>query len=129
MKSFTPIQTEQAPKAIGCYSQAVKSGDWIFLSGQIGLDPQSQALVEGFETQCHQIFQNIGQVLTAAGSNFDEIVKLTIYVTDLTNFSVLNDIMKKYVAEPYPARAVVGVQSLPKAALVEIEAIAMKVSN
>lgn len=129
MKNFTPIHAEQAPAAIGCYSQAVRVGEWLFLSGQIGLNPQTMSLVEGFEAQCHQIFHNIQHVLNAAALEFDHIVKLTVYVTDMAQFPLLNETMKGYIAEPFPARAVVGVQALPKGALVEIEAVAYKALN
>lgn len=124
MKPFIPIHSEQAPQAIGCYSQAVRVGDSIWLSGQIGLNPVDGNLAEGFEAQCHQIFQNIHHVLKADQCDLHHIVKLTIYVIDMAHFPQLNSLMMEYITEPYPARAVIGVKALPKNALVEIECIA-----
>lgn len=117
------IQTEQAPKAIGPYSQAVRCGNLVFLSGQIPLDPQTMELVEGFEAQVKQVFNNLEAVCRAAGGDLSSIAKLNIYLTDLGQFAVLNEIMSARFAEPYPARAAVEVSALPKGALVEMEAV------
>lgn len=117
------IQTEQAPKAIGPYSQAVRCGNLVFLSGQIPLDPQTMELVEGFEAQVKQVFDNLEAVCRATGGDLSSIAKLNIYLTDLGQFAVLNEIMSARFAEPYPARAAVEVSALPKGALVEMEAV------
>lgn len=117
------IHTDQAPQAIGPYSQAVRCGDLVFLSGQIPLNPQSMELVEGFEAQVRQVFDNLEAVCVAAGGDLSSIVKLNIYLTDLSQFSVLNEIMSARFDEPYPARAAVEVSALPKGALVEMEAV------
>lgn len=117
------IQTDQAPQAIGTYSQAVRVGDTVYLSGQIGLDPQAMTLVEGIDAQIHQVFKNLSAVCTAAGGNLADIVKLNIYLTDLGHFARVNEIMAEYFSEPYPARAAVGVKELPKGALVEADAV------
>jgi reactive intermediate/imine deaminase len=121
-----PIQTAEAPQAIGTYSQAVRAGETVYLSGQIGLDPASMQLVEGFEAQAHRVFANLAAVAQAAGARLDDAVKLTVFLTDLANFSKLNDIMSQYLSQPYPARSAVGVSQLPRGALVEIEAILVK---
>ena len=113
------IKTDEAPEAIGTYSQAVKKGNIIFLSGQIALNPESMELVEGIENQIHQVFKNILAVIKAANASLDDLVKLNIYLTDLSNFALVNSIMEKYFSKPYPARAAIGVASLPKGALVE----------
>ena len=115
------VSTNKAPKAIGTYSQAVKKNNLIFLSGQIPLHPETMELVDGIETQIHQVFQNILAVIEAAEASVDDVVKLNIYLTDLTNFALVNEIMAKYFSEPYPARAAIGVASLPKGALVEAD--------
>jgi reactive intermediate/imine deaminase len=99
-----PIHTAEAPQAIGTYSQAVRAGDTIYLSGQIGLDPASMQLVDGFEAQAHRVFANLKAVAGAAGANLDDAVKLTVFLTDLANFTKLNDIMSGYLSQPYPAR-------------------------
>lgn len=117
------IQTDAAPQAIGTYSQAVRVGNTVYLSGQIGLDAVSMTLVEGIEAQIHQVFKNLSAVCTAANASLADIVKLTIYLTDLANFARVNEIMSEYFDEPYPARAAVGVAELPKGALVEADAI------
>ena len=115
------IKTENAPAAIGTHSQAVKKGNIVFLSGQIPLDPKSMELVEGIENQIHQVFKNLLSVIEAAEASVNDLVKLNIYLTDLNNFALVNSIMEKYFSEPYPARAAVGVASLPKGAQVEAD--------
>ena len=115
------IKTDKAPEAIGTYSQAVKKGNIIFLSGQIPLNPESMELVEGIENQIHQVFKNILAIIAAADASLDDLVKLNIYLTDLSNFALVNSIMKEYFSEPYPARAAIGVASLPKNSLVEVD--------
>lgn len=115
------ISTPSAPAAIGPYSQAVKVGNQVFLSGQIGLDPVSMELVEGIEAQAVRVFENLKAVAEAAGTSFAEVAKITIYLTDLANFGVVNEVMTRYFAEPYPARATVGVRELPRGALVEAD--------
>jgi len=115
------VSTNKAPKAIGTYSQAVKKNNLIFLSGQIPLHPETMELVDGIEAQIHQVFQNILAVIEAAEASVDDVVKLNIYLTDLTHFALVNEIMAKYFSEPYPARAAIGVASLPKGALVEAD--------
>jgi len=119
----TVIQSKDAPAAIGTYSQAVRAGDAIYLSGQIGLDPASMQLVEGIEAQIHRVFRNLEAIAQAAGLGLDRAVRMTVYLTDLANFGKVNEIMAQYVAQPYPSRAAVGVASLPRGALVEIDAI------
>ena len=117
------IHTENAPAAIGTYSQAILVGDTLYLSGQIGLDPYSMELVEGIEAQIRRVFDNLKAVCEAAGGNLEDIAKLNIFLTDLSNFQLVNQIMGEYFAQPYPARAALGVASLPKAALVEMDGI------
>ena len=117
------IHTEAAPKAIGTYSQAVRCGNTVYLAGQIGLDPRTMELVSGIEPQIRRVFDNLKAVATAAGGDLDDAVKLTVYLTDLGNFARVNEIMAAYFQAPYPARAAVGVASLPRGALVEIDAI------
>ncbi len=117
------ISTTQAPAAIGTYSQAVKIGDTIYLSGQIGLGPVSMQLVEGIEAQVRRVFDNLKAVTEAAGGGMSDIVKLNIFLIDLANFALVNSIMAEYFTQPYPARAVVGVASLPRAALVEADGV------
>ncbi|MDY0011908.1 MAG: RidA family protein [Rhodocyclaceae bacterium] len=117
------VSTPKAPAAIGTYSQAVKAGDTVYLSGQIGLDPATMQLEEGFEAQTVRVFENLKAVADAAGASLADAVKLTIYLTDLANFAKVNEVMARYFAEPYPARAAVGVASLPKGAVVEADAI------
>lgn len=119
------IQTSDAPQAIGTYSQAVriKGGETVYLSGQIGLDPVTMQMVEGFEAQTERVIQNMKAVAIASGGSLDDIVKLNVYLIDLTNFSKVNDIMAKYFSQPYPARAAIGVAALPRSALVEMEAV------
>lgn len=117
------IHTDDAPKAIGVYSQAVRAGQTVYLSGQIGLDPASMQMVEGIEAQIVRVFENLKAVAQAADGSLNEIVKLNVYLTDLAHFTRVNEIMAKYFREPYPARAAVGVASLPRGALVEMDAI------
>ena len=119
----TPIQTTQAPAAIGTYSQAVRAGDTVYLSGQIGLDPATMQLVEGIDAQIHRVFRNLAGVAQAAGLGLEHAVRMTVYLTDLAHFAKVNEIMAQYVPQPYPSRAAVGVASLPRGALVEIDAI------
>ena len=119
----TIIKTEAAPQAIGTYSQAVKVGDTVYLSGQIGLEPTSMQMVEGIESQIHRVFQNLQAVALAASGSLADVVKLNLFLTDLGHFAKVNEIMAQYFSQPYPARAVVGVASLPRAALVEADAV------
>jgi reactive intermediate/imine deaminase len=121
MKS--PIQTRDAPEAIGTYSQAVKADGTVYLSGQIGLDPATMQLAEGIDAQAHRVFRNLAAVADAAGLGLDRAVRMTVYLTDLAHFARVNEIMAQYVREPFPARAAVGVAGLPRGALVEIDAI------
>lgn len=121
--SKTIISTPNAPAAIGTYSQAVKVGNTVYLSGQIGLDPASMQLVEGVEAQIHRVFQNLKAVAEAAGGSLADVVKLNVYLTDLADFATVNAIMAQYFSEPYPARAAVGVKELPRGARVEADAI------
>ncbi|MCI0668545.1 MAG: RidA family protein [Methylococcaceae bacterium] len=118
------ISTKDAPQAIGTYSQAVKIGNVVYLSGQIPLDPKSMTLVEGeIREQIHRVFKNLAAVARAADGSLDHIVKLNIYLCDLSNFPLVNEIMAEYFSEPFPARAALGVASLPKAAGVEMDAV------
>jgi reactive intermediate/imine deaminase len=119
----TIIETPNAPKAIGTYSQAVRIGDTVYLSGQIGLDPATMQMVEGIEAQIHRVFSNLQAVAVAAGGSLDQVVKLTVFLTDLANFSKVNETMSGYFRAPYPARAAVGVAALPRGALVEADAV------
>lgn len=119
-----PIHTDAAPAAIGTYSQAVRCGQTVYLSGQIPLDPGTMALVEGdFANQVRRVFDNLAAVAAASGGSLAEIVKLNVYLTDLTNFPVVNEVMADYFSAPYPARAAIGVAALPKGAAVEAEAV------
>jgi reactive intermediate/imine deaminase len=118
------IHSDQAPAAIGTYSQAIDASGLVFLSGQIPLDPVTMEMVSGdFETRARQVFENLQAVAGAAGGTLDQVVKLTIYLTDLDNFATVNSVMEDYFQQPYPARAAVGVASLPKGADVEADAI------
>lgn len=120
----TPIHSDNAPAAIGTYSQAIRSGNFVFLSGQIPLDPATMEIVDGdFEARVRRVFENLKAVAEAAGGTLDQIVKLTIYLTDLENFAAVNAAMAEFFDEPYPARAALGVAALPKGADVEAEAI------
>ena len=113
-----PIQTTGAPQAIGTYSQAVRAGNTIYLSGQIGLDPSSMTLAESIDAQIHQVFRNLQAVAAAAGATLDDAVKVTVFLTDMGSFARVNAAMAQYFEQPYPARAAVGVSSLPRGALV-----------
>ena len=117
------IHTEAAPKAIGTYSQAVRCGATVYLAGQIGLDPATMELVAGIAPQIQRVFENLKAVAAAAGGGLNDIVKLTVYLTDLNHFARVNEVMAAYLDAPYPARAALGVASLPRGALVEIDAI------
>jgi reactive intermediate/imine deaminase len=117
------IHSKDAPQAIGTYSQAVRAGDTIYLSGQIGLDPVAMQLRDGIDAQIQQVFRNLRAVAAAAGATLDEAVKVNVFLTDLAHFAKVNQIMAEYFREPYPARAAVGVAALPRGALVEIEAV------
>ncbi len=118
------IQTDKAPAAIGTYSQAVRAGDTVYLSGQIPLDPKTMELVGGsIDIQIRRVFDNLDAVATAAGGSLKDIVKLNVYLTDLGNFARVNEIMAKHFTQPYPARAAVGVSALPKGAQVEVDAV------
>lgn len=123
------IHTENAPAAIGTYSQAILVGETLYLSGQIGLDPYSMELVEGIEAQIRRVFDNLKAVCEAAGGTLADIAKLNIFLTDLSNFQLVNQIMGEYFAQPYPARAALGVASLPKGALVEMDGIVIIQNN
>jgi len=117
------IATAAAPAAIGTYSQAVQAGNTIYMSGQIGLDPATMTMVEGIDAQIVRVFENLKAVAEAAGASLNDAVKFNIYLTDLANFAKVNEAMAKYVAQPYPARAAVGVKELPRGALVEADAV------
>jgi len=117
------VQTGDAPQAIGTYSQAVRAGDTIYLSGQIGLDPITMTLAEGIDAQIQQVLRNLRAVAAAAGATLDDAVKVSVFLTDMGNFARVNEAMAQYFKQPYPARAAVGVASLPRGALVEIEAV------
>jgi reactive intermediate/imine deaminase len=120
----TIINTELAPQAIGTYSQAIKVNDTVYLSGQIPLDPETMVLVEGdISAQITQVFNNLKAVAEAAGGNLSDVVKLNVFLVDLTHFPIVNEIMGRFFQAPYPARAAVGVAALPKAAQVEMDAI------
>ncbi|MHB1232125.1 MAG: RidA family protein [Burkholderiales bacterium] len=117
------IKTKDAPQAIGTYSQAVKAGNTVYLSGQIGLDPSTMQLAEGIDNQIHRVFQNLQAVTIAAGGTLADVVKLNVFLTDLGHFAKVSEIMAHYFKDPYPARAVVGVASLPRGALIEADAV------
>jgi reactive intermediate/imine deaminase len=118
------VSTSAAPAAIGPYSQAVRAGNTLWLSGQVPLDPVTKELVQGdIETQTRRVFDNIKAVVAAAGANFDAVVKTTIFLTDLSHFATVNKVMAEYFNEPYPARSTVGVAALPRGAQVEVECI------
>lgn len=118
------IRTDRAPQAIGTYSQAVKVGDTVYLSGQIPLVPETMELVEGdVEAQIRRVFDNLAAVAQAAGGSLDDLVKLNVFLTDLADFPVVNRVMAEYLHEPYPARAAVGVAGLPRGAAVEMDGI------
>jgi reactive intermediate/imine deaminase len=117
------IHSKDAPAAIGTYSQAIRAGDTLYVSGQIGLDPGSMQMVEGIDAQIDRVFRNIAAVAQAAGLGLESTVRMTVYLTDLAHFARVNEVMARYLREPYPARAAIGVASLPRGALVEIDAI------
>ncbi|SFP94963.1 reactive intermediate/imine deaminase [Geopseudomonas sagittaria] len=121
--SKSVINSDKAPAAIGTYSQAIKAGNTVYLSGQIPLDPASMQLVEGFEAQAVQVFENLKAVCEAAGGSLADIVKLNIFLTDLGNFATVNEVMGRYFQQPYPARAAIGVAALPRGAQVEMDGI------
>ena len=124
MPNRSVISTDLAPRAIGTYSQAVKVGDTVYLSGQIPLDPNTMELVDGdMEAQIVRVFENLKAVCEAAGGSLANIAKLNIFLTDLAHFALVNEVMARYFDEPYPARAAIGVASLPKGAQVEMDAI------
>ncbi|MGI9245436.1 MAG: RidA family protein [Steroidobacteraceae bacterium] len=121
---FTPISTADAPGAIGTYSQAVKAGNTVYLSGQIPLDPKTMEIVAGdVETQVRRVFENLRAVARAAGGELGHAVKVNVYLTDLGNFQTVNKVMAEYFEQPYPARAAIGVSALPRGAAVEIDAV------
>ena len=118
------IQTRDAPAAIGTYSQAIRAGNTIYLSGQIPLDPKSMQLVTGdTRAEIARVFDNLAAVAAAAGASLDNAVRLTVYLTDLKNFALVNEVMAEYFKEPYPARAAIGVAALPRGAAVEVDAV------
>ena len=118
------INTDKAPKAIGTYSQAVKANNTVYLSGQIPLDPETMELVDGdFAAQTHQVFKNLKAVCEAADGSLADIVKLNIFLTDLSNFATVSEVMAEYFVEPYPARAAIGVKELPKDSVVEADGV------
>ena len=120
----TPISTPHAPKAIGTYSQAIRSGNTVYLSGQIPLDPASGQLVDGgMEAQIRRVFDNLNAVATAAGGDLSKVVKLNVFLTDLGHFQLVNQVMAEYFTEPYPARAAIGVAALPRGAAVEMDGV------
>jgi reactive intermediate/imine deaminase len=122
--SKSAIHTDKAPAAIGTYSQAIRHGDIAYLSGQIPLDPQTMEIVKGdIREQIHRVFRNLAAVCEAAGGDLDKIVKLTVFLTDLGHFGDVNEIMGEYFQKPYPARAAIGVASLPRGAAVEMDAV------
>jgi reactive intermediate/imine deaminase len=123
MPSKKIIQTPDAPAAIGTYSQAVGVDSTVYLSGQIGLDPTTMQMAESTDAQIHRVFQNMRAVATAAGGSLDDMVKLNIYLTDLSHFAKVNEVMATYFRQPYPARAVVGVASLPRNAVIEADGV------
>ena len=119
----TIIATHNAPSAIGTYSQAVRVGDTVYLSGQIGLDPATMQMVDGIDAQIVRVFENLKAVAEAAGGSLADVVKLNVFLTDLANFARVNETMARYFSQPFPARAAVGVKELPRGALVEADAV------
>ncbi|MEY4684182.1 MAG: hypothetical protein RLZ25_641 [Pseudomonadota bacterium] len=118
------IHSDLAPQAIGTYSQAIQTGNTVYLSGQIPLDPKTMALVEGpIDAQIHRVFENLSAVAEAAGGSLDHVVKLNVFLTDLGHFAKVNEIMSTYFSQPYPARAAIGVAALPRGAEVEMDAV------
>ena len=120
------VQTNGAPAALGPYSQAIRSGDLVFCSGQIGLDPSTGELADGVEAQAERALRNLQAVLDAAGLSFDDVVKTTIFLADVNDFAAVNAVYARFMADPPPARSTIGVGALPKGALIEIEAIARR---
>jgi 2-iminobutanoate/2-iminopropanoate deaminase len=122
----TPVASDHAPAAIGPYSQAVRAGGFLFLSGQVALDPQSGQLVAGdVAAQTERVMTNLGAVLQAAGASFDDVVRTTIYVVDLAHYATVNEVYARFLRPPYPARSTVQVAALPRGALVEIDVVAL----
>lgn len=119
----TPIHSKDAPAAIGTYSQAMRAGDTVYISGQIGFDPATMQLVEGIDAQIDRVFRNLAAIAAAADLGLENTVRMTVYLTDLAHFARVNEVMARYLREPYPARVAIGVASLPRGALVEIDAI------
>lgn len=117
------IHTENAPAAIGPYSQAIEAGDFIYVSGQIGVDPSTGEAVQGIEEQTHQVLKNLKAILTEAGANFSQVVKFTIYLASIEDFATVNEIYGSYLEKPYPARATVEVSRLPKDVLIEMDVV------
>ncbi|GAA0437832.1 RidA family protein [Lentibacillus halophilus] len=120
------IYTDKAPDAIGPYSQAIQAGDYIYISGQIGLDPETAQLQEGIENQTKQVLHNLQAILTEAGADFSDVIKFNIYVASMDDFSTVNDIYGRFLTQPYPSRATVEVGGLPKGARIEMDAIVYK---
>ena len=122
--SFIPVATKLAPQAIGTYSQAIKAGSTVYLSGQIPLDPQTMEIVTGeVEVHVRRVFDNLQAVAQAAGGDLSNVVKLNVYLTDMGNFQTVNKVMAEYFAQPYPARAAIGVSALPRGAVVEVDGV------
>ncbi|MGB9354556.1 MAG: RidA family protein [Azonexus sp.] len=119
----TIIATHNAPSAIGTYSQAVRVGDTVYMSGQIGLDPATMQMVDGVDAQIVRVFENLKAVAEAAGGSLADVVKLNVFLTDLANFARVNETMATFFSAPFPARAAVGVKELPRGALVEADAV------
>jgi len=117
------VSTPDAPAAIGTYSQAVKVGNTVYMSGQIGLDPATMTMADGIDAQITRVFDNLKAVATAAGATLDNAVKVNVFLTDLGNFAKVNEAMTRYFNQPFPARAAVGVAALPRGALVEVDAV------
>ncbi|MBM7600759.1 2-iminobutanoate/2-iminopropanoate deaminase [Virgibacillus halotolerans] len=120
------IHTENAPAAIGPYSQAIEAGDFIYVSGQIPIDPSTSEVVEGIENQTHQVLKNLQAILSEANTDFSQVVKFTIYLQSMEEFATINEIYGSYLSEPYPARATVEVSRLPKDVLVEMDVVVYK---
>lgn len=121
--SRTIVSTPDAPAAIGTYSQAVKVGNTVYMSGQIGLDPATMTMADGIDAQITRVFDNLKAVAAAAGATLDSAVKVNVFLTDLGNFTKVNEAMTRYFNQPFPARAAVGVAALPRGALVEVDAV------
>ncbi len=119
----TIVSTPNAPAAIGTYSQAVKTGNTVYMSGQIGLDPVTMSMADGIDAQIRQLFDNLEAVAKAAGATLDNAAKVNVYLTDLGNFAKVNEAMTRYFNQPFPARAAVGVAALPRGAMVEVDAV------